>query len=70
VKVMDHHPSLAELDKLKTRIQALGAKTIENGCTENEALSAATKVTHGILASFTARAAALTLLPRHDNIAA
>ena len=41
---MDHRPSLAELDKLKTRIQALRAKTIDNGCTEDEALSAAAKV--------------------------
>jgi Protein of unknown function (DUF2786) len=35
---------LAALDKLKTRIQALRAKTIDNGCTEDEALSAAAKV--------------------------
>src|SRR5258707_8001151 len=41
---MDYRPSLAELDKLKTRIQALRAKTIDNGCTEEEALSAASKV--------------------------
>jgi hypothetical protein len=41
---MDYRPSLAELDKLKTRIQALRAKTIDNGCTEEEALSAAAKV--------------------------
>jgi len=41
---MDHRPSLTELDKLKTRIQALRAKTIDNGCTEDEALSAAAKV--------------------------
>lgn len=32
------------LDKLKARIQALRAKTIENGCTEGEALTAAAKV--------------------------
>jgi hypothetical protein len=32
------------LDKLKARIQALRSKTIENGCTEDEALSAAAKV--------------------------
>jgi uncharacterized protein DUF2786 len=32
------------LDKLKSRIQALRAKTIANGCTEDEALSAAAKV--------------------------
>ena len=37
---LDH----TELDKLKTRIQALRAKTIDNGCTEDEALSAAAKV--------------------------
>ena len=41
---MNQHPNLAELDKLKTRIQALRAKTIDNGCTEDEALSAAAKV--------------------------
>jgi hypothetical protein len=39
-----HQPDLAALDKLKTRIQALRAKTIDNGCTEDEALSAAAKV--------------------------
>lgn len=32
------------LDKLKIRIQALSAKTVANGCTEAEALSAAAKV--------------------------
>lgn len=41
---MDQRPNLAELDKLKARIQALRAKTINNGCTEDEALSAASKV--------------------------
>ncbi len=41
---MDEHSNLAVLDKLKTRILALRAKTIENGCTEDEALSAAAKV--------------------------
>ena len=41
---MDEHPNLAALDKLKTRIQALRAKTTGNGCTEDEALSAAAKV--------------------------
>ena len=41
---MYERPSLTELDKLKTRIQALRAKTIDNGCTEEEALSAASKV--------------------------
>ena len=40
------------LDKLKTRIQALRAKTIDNGCTEDEALAAAAKVAE--------------LLDRHD----
>src|SRR3954470_21486634 len=42
----------AELDKLRSRIQALRAKTIANGCTEDEALSAAAKVAE--------------LLDRHD----
>ena len=32
------------LDKLRTRIQGLRAKTIANGCTEGEALAAAAKV--------------------------
>jgi len=32
------------LDKLRTRIQGLRAKTIDNGCTEGEALAAAAKV--------------------------
>lgn len=41
---MHPRPNLAELDKLKTRIQALRAKTVGNGCTEDEALSAAAKV--------------------------
>jgi len=41
---MYQRPNLAELDKLKVRIQALRAKTIDNGCTEDEALSAAAKV--------------------------
>ena len=41
---MHERPSLTELDKLKGRIQALRAKTINNGCTEDEALSAAGKV--------------------------
>jgi Protein of unknown function (DUF2786) len=44
--------NLAALDKLKVRIQALRAKTIANGCTEEEALSAAAKVAE--------------LLDRHD----
>ena len=34
----------ADLEKLKARIQALRSKTVENGCTEEEALSAAAKV--------------------------
>lgn len=34
----------ADLDRLKARIQALRAKTTENGCTEQEALAAAAKV--------------------------
>lgn len=42
----------AGLDKLRTRIQALRAKTIDNGCTEGEALAAAAKVAE--------------LLDRHD----
>jgi hypothetical protein len=33
-----------QLDSLKSRIQALRAKTVDNGCTESEALSAAAKV--------------------------
>ena len=41
---MAEHSDLAALDKLKMRIQALRAKTIDNGCTEDEALSAAAKV--------------------------
>jgi len=40
------------LDKLKGRLQALRAKTVSNGCTEEEALSAAAKVAE--------------LLDRHD----
>ncbi len=41
-----------DLDKLKNRLQALRAKTIANGCTEEEALAAAAKVAE--------------LLDRHD----
>ena len=41
---MDQSSNRAALDKLKLRIQALRAKTIDNGCTEDEALSAAVKV--------------------------
>ncbi len=41
-----------DLDKLKVRLQALRAKTIANGCTEEEALTAAAKVAE--------------LLDRHD----
>jgi hypothetical protein len=37
-------PDLAALDRLKTRIQGLRAKTTDNGCTEAEALMAAAKV--------------------------
>jgi uncharacterized protein DUF2786 len=37
-------PGAAALDKLKGRIQGLRAKTIDNGCTEGEALAAAAKV--------------------------
>src|SRR5258707_15566160 len=42
--IMTVHPDLAALDSLKTRIQGLRSKTMENGCTEAEALSAAAKV--------------------------
>ncbi|PDT87744.1 hypothetical protein CO669_22970 [Bradyrhizobium sp. Y36] len=49
---MNQASSPAALDKLKLRIQALRAKTIANGCTEDEALSAAAKVAE--------------LLDRHD----
>jgi hypothetical protein len=49
---VDQPFNLAALDKLKVRIQALRAKTIDNGCTEDEALSAAAKVAE--------------LLDRHD----
>ena len=49
---MDRELNIAALDKLKLRIQALRAKTIANGCTEDEALSAAAKVAE--------------LLDRHD----
>lgn len=41
-----------DLDKLKGRLQALRAKTVMNGCTEEEALSAAAKIAE--------------LLDRHD----
>ena len=41
---MNENPDLAALDKLRTRIQGLRAKTTDNGCTEAEALSAAAKV--------------------------
>jgi len=41
---VDEQPNLAALDKLKTRIQALCAKTIDNGCNRRRALSAAAKV--------------------------
>ena len=49
---MNQTSNPAVLDKLKLRIQALRAKTIANGCTEDEALSAAAKVAE--------------LLDRHD----
>ena len=49
---MDRQFDLAALDKLNVRIQALRAKTIVNGCTEDDALSAAAKVAE--------------LLDRHD----
>ena len=49
---MDQEFNIAALDRLKLRIQALRAKTIANGCTEDEALSAAAKVAE--------------LLDRHD----
>ena len=49
---MNQTSNPAALDKLKLRIQALRAKTIANGCTEDEALSAAAKVAE--------------LLDRHD----
>src|SRR5260221_6970368 len=48
---MPSNPTAA-LEKLKSPIQALRAKTIDNGCTEEEALSAAAKVAE--------------LLDRHD----
>ena len=38
------HSEFVALDRLKTRIQGLRAKTMDNGCTEAEALSAAAKV--------------------------
>jgi hypothetical protein len=41
---VNEHPSPAAFDKLKARIQGLRAKTIDNGCTEGEALAAAAKV--------------------------
>jgi hypothetical protein len=41
---VNDRPDPSGLDKLRTRIQGLRAKTIDNGCTESEALSAATKV--------------------------
>ena len=41
---MIERPDLAALDKLKTRIKGLRAKTMDNGCTEAEALLAAAKV--------------------------
>src|SRR5580704_18953084 len=38
------HSDLAALDRLKMRIQGLRSKTTDNGCTEAEALLAASKV--------------------------
>lgn len=49
---MNQTSNPAALNKLKLRIQALRSKTIANGCTEDEALSAAAKVAE--------------LLDRHD----
>ena len=49
---MSHTKDPEALDRLKTRIQGLRAKTIENGCTEAEAMLAAAKVAE--------------LLDRHD----
>jgi hypothetical protein len=49
---MLQRPTLDALEKLKARIQALRAKTVANGCTEDEALAAAAKVAE--------------LLDRHD----
>ena len=46
------HPDLAAFDRLKTQIQGLRSKTMDNGCTEAEALLAAAKVAE--------------LLDRHD----
>ena len=41
---MSERPDPAAFGKLKARIQGLRAKTIDNGCTEGEALAAAAKV--------------------------
>jgi hypothetical protein len=41
---VNERPDPTALDKLRTRIQGLRAKTIDNGCTEGEALAAAAKV--------------------------
>lgn len=41
---MTEYPDPTALDKLKRRIQGLRAKTMDNGCTEAEALLAAAKV--------------------------
>jgi hypothetical protein len=41
---MTAHPHFAALDRLKTRIQGLRSKTMDNGCTEAEALLAATSL--------------------------
>ena len=49
---MNGHRNLPAFDKLRMRIRGLRAKTIDNGCTEGEALAAAAKVAE--------------LLDRHD----
>jgi hypothetical protein len=41
---VSERPDRAAFDKLKGRIQGLRAKTIDNGCTEGEAMAAAAKV--------------------------
>ena len=41
---MSTDPSASDLERLKTRIEALRARTVANGCTESEALEAARKV--------------------------
>ena len=41
---LNAHPDSVVFDRLKARIRGLRAKTIDNGCTEGEALAAAAKV--------------------------